>query len=55
MSIQHQNEINELRARVEALEHVANEQQRVIESLLDKPVKSTERKTPKLRSNVEAN
>jgi hypothetical protein len=49
VSIQVQNEINELRARVEALEHVANEQQRVIESLLDRPVKSVERKTLKLK------
>ena len=55
MSIQQQNEINELRARVEALEHVANEQQAVIESLLDRPAK-IKRDTLKLKqANGQAN
>jgi hypothetical protein len=48
LSIKQQNEINELRARIEALEHVANEQQAVIESLLDRPMKS-KRDTLKLK------
>jgi uncharacterized coiled-coil protein SlyX len=55
LSIAQQNDINELRARIEALEHVANEQQAVIESLLDRPAK-TKRGTLKLKqANGQAN